>query len=128
MLKKVDSRFLKVLVTISILTAFLLLFMVTGAYADGDGIAGIADTLTGATDNIYQLALSAALLIGFIVVVIGFVKLNSQRQQQQGVGGAVMMIIVGFLLVSIGAVLGAGSETFFGKDESEVMEHFQNTE
>lgn len=90
-----------------------------GVLAGGDSnLGGIAETLSGQTGALYDLALKAALLAGIVLVVLGFIKLNSQKQQQQGIGGAVALIAVGFMLVSIGAVVNYGSATFFGESST----------
>lgn len=105
-------------------TYFVFLLMIVGffmfpggafAEASSGNLGGIADTLSGQTGALYNLALKAALLAGIVLVVLGFIKLNSQRQQQQGIGGAVALIAVGFLLISVGAVVQYGSATFFGE-------------
>lgn len=87
------------------------------ALAQND-LGGVADTLNEQVGNLGNLARNVAMLAGFILVIVGFIKLNSSRQQQQGVGAAVALIAIGFMLVSIGAVISMGSGTFFGEDKS----------
>lgn len=93
------------------MTAFI--FLVADPVFAQEDLGSLADRLKDQTNNVYGLAKNVAILVGFVLVIMGFVKLNSSRQQQQGVGGAVALIAVGFLLVSIGAVVSMGSGTFF---------------
>lgn len=62
----------------------------------------------------------ALILIGLVLFGSGLLGLRKAQQHNEGSGGYILTIVVGVVLMSIGAVIAMTSETVTGSDSTEL--------
>ena len=85
----------------------------------------LGDVGNNAGANAAGLTNGALLLAGFVgvvLVIIGFIKGRSARQQGESIGSAVGMAIIGALLLAIPTIISIFNTSLLGSDASSSMQ------
>lgn len=108
------------------LVAFLLLVGVTTTSPGFavDSLGDMGGQLEGEAKGLAGGIRMIAYLAGFIMVVVGIAMMANSKKTQQPMTVPVILLICGIMLVSVNFVIGLGSSTFFGSDQSQTNELF----
>jgi len=107
-----------------LLGAFLVLFfggteLAMAATQSASGFGSIGDNLAAEAVGMANGVKMIAFLVGVILVVTAIVMIANAKKTNQPIGGAIMMMIAGFALISLFAIIGSGSSTIWGGDQSD---------
>lgn len=91
-----------------------LLFLAAPVMA-ADDFGDMAGNVENQAKGIAGAAQMVFYLLGFVLVGIGLLMLAISREKKLAIG----MLVVGFLLTSVGVFISIGSGSFFGSDQSQ---------
>lgn len=91
------------------------------AASGGNTLGGRAAALKDDLQNVYDLILVIAMLVGVVLAIVGIIKMTKSSREEGGMAKAIVFIAAGALLIAIpalimytsGSILGTG-----GVDES----------
>ena len=94
-------------------------FFAVSAFAqEGQGLAGVADTVTQSFSSIGKLMIAVAYLagIGFVLASLFKFKQHKDNPQQIPLGTPLAMLVIGVILVFLPMIFEPAGETVFGTD------------
>ncbi len=96
-------------------TALALAALAAPALAEGQGVGGVAETLTSQAEPIRILIATAAFVLGLGIGASGIMKFKQHSENPQAVPltQPLVRVIVGAMLIALPSVLGVGIGTFF---------------
>ena len=111
MLKKVNTRILSLAVTA----------IIAAESSDAMATQGLGDigrnqvtTFSGLAEGLYY----GALFGGIALAIAGLLQISAAHKKQESIKPGVILLIVGGAMSSVTAVIGSGSATIFGSDNS----------
>lgn len=94
--------------------SILMFGFMDASFAAGTGFGALATNVGSNSIEIGKGVQLVGFLVGIILVISGIVAIVNAKKSNQPIGGAVMMLVAGFLLVSVAAFINSGSDTIFG--------------
>lgn len=91
------------------------LCLASGAFADS-GISTIVNNITDTFKSIGELLTAGAYLGGFVLVIMGIFKFKQHKDnpQQNPMGSAITIFLVGVFLIFIPSIIQPAAESVFG--------------
>lgn len=83
-----------------------------------ESLGKIGENVAGNMPGLAKMVLYGSFLVGLIFGVTGLIKFKGYQRSQEGLGPAIVCVVIGAVLLSIGTFLASGSMTIFGADET----------
>jgi len=93
-------------------------YLVLVSAASAQSVGNMATNAKNDLASVPGLIMLVAAIIGIVLVIMGLMKFSKSRHTGEDTGAGIKMLIVGAVLLSVAAIIGAFSTTMFGSNQA----------